>query len=68
MSLKDKEEVIAMKKSINQEETKLVSEMLIFLNALQPDIQEKVKAIIWWENLKEVRNTRAEPPRTTEAG
>ncbi len=55
-----------MKKSINQEETKLVNEMLVFLNALQPDMQEKVKAIIWWESLKEVQNPRAKPPESAE--
>jgi len=57
-----------MKKSINQEETKLVNEMLVFLNALQPDMQEKVKAIIWWENLKEKQNPRAEPVEPVKVG
>lgn len=41
---------------LSKEELKENEEMLSFLKTLTPEMQEKLKIIVWWENLKGKRN------------
>lgn len=37
---------------INQEEMKQGKDVTDFLKALSPQMQERIKTIIWWESMK----------------
>ena len=45
---------------INQEEMKQGKDITDFLKALSPQMQERVKTIIWWESLKSKEQGGAE--------